>query len=387
MKQARMTRRTLLGGVLATALAAPLLRAATPAPRAASTPVVSGGSLARGVALGPGGFGDEQRYGSNRRYFGETGCAWVRLWAEWPKLQPRADQPPDFTELEREIAAARADGLKVMVTAWRYPPWSNGTEALTAEQEIAFELADRLAPGQDAGRRKDVTFRLPADLGPESPFARWIEAVGRLDVDALEIVNEPNHQVWPQRGIAAAVARMMATGRAALDRVGRDAPMLVAPATADRRGTNAVVTDHVEFATALLDQLDAIGFRPDARVAWSLHNYGDVESDSVERIAAARAVVAARWPGVPILVTESGARLTAIARKENVTDPVLVRRRQAELIARGYDRLRVGVEGAGVGLVMQYLFITDANYDSGLCELDGQPRPAYQAWAELPTVL
>ncbi|MEA2445189.1 MAG: hypothetical protein QOJ12_2481, partial [Thermoleophilales bacterium] len=25
-------------------------------------------------------------------------------------------------------------------------------------------------------------------------------------------------------------------------------------------------------------------------------------------------------------------------------------------------------------------------YDSGLCELDGQPRPAYQAWAELPTV-
>jgi hypothetical protein len=88
-----------------------------------------------------------------------------------------------------------------------------------------------------------------------------------------------------------------------------------------------------------------------------------------------------------MLVTESGARLTVIAREENITDPVLVRRRQADLIARGYERLRAGPEGADVGLVMQYLFITDSTYDSGLCELDGRPRPAYQAWAELPTVL
>ncbi len=85
-------------------------------------------------------------------------------------------------------------------------------------------------------------------------------------------------------------------------------------------------------------------------------------------------------------MTETGARLTSIARDEGLTDDVRVRRRQAELIARGYERLRTRPEGAGVALVLQYLFITDMNYDSGLCELDGRPRPAYYAWAQLPAV-
>jgi hypothetical protein len=87
-----------------------------------------------------------------------------------------------------------------------------------------------------------------------------------------------------------------------------------------------------------------------------------------------------------ILVTESGARLTSVARELRSLDAALVRRRQADLIARGYERLRATPDApSGVALVMQYLFITDVNYDSGLCELDGRPRPSYHAWAELPT--
>jgi hypothetical protein len=357
----RVTRRTLLAGALGAAVAAPVLRAAGGTPAAPAIGV--GDAIARGVALGPGGVGDEQRYGSNRRYFGETGCAWVRLWAEWPKLQPAPDLPPDFGVLDAEIAAARGDGLKVMLTSWRFPGWANGTAGLAPEPE-------------------DPTFVVPKDLGEGGPFARWIEALGRRDVDAIEIVNEPNHQMLPQLGLPAAVARMLATSRAVLGR----RPLLVAPAMADRRGTSAIDTDHLEFAEALLDELDAIGFRPDDRTAWSHHNYGDVESDSSERIAAARDVVARRWPAVPFLVTESGARLSVIARKEGIADPLILRRRQADLIARGYERLRLGPEGAGVGVVMQYLFITDPNYDSGLCDLDGRPRPAYHAWAELRTL-
>jgi hypothetical protein len=394
----RLTRRTLLGGALAAAVAGPaLLRGqltdarGAAAPKSAARPPAGG--LSRGVALGPGGVGDEQRYGTNRRYFGETGCAWVRLWAEWPKLQPASDRPPDFSALDAEIAAARADGLNVMVTAWRFPGWANGTAALTPEQDAAFEIADRLAGGNDPAGRKHVSFRLPADLGPAGPFAQWIAALAERDVDALEIVNEPNHQVWPQRGIAPAIARMIATTRGVLDRLGDGAPLLVAPATADRRGTSVLDTDHLEFARDLLDALDEIGFRPGPRTAWSHHNYGDVESDGSDRIAALRELLTGRWAGWPegdplapgLLVTESGARLTVIARNEGLVDPALIRGRQADLIARGYDRLRLGPEGAGVALVMQYLFISDANYDSGLCELDGRPRPAYYAWAQLPT--
>jgi hypothetical protein len=341
-----------------------------------------GDALARGIALGPGGIGDEQRYGSNRRFAAETGCAWVRLWAEWPKLQPRRDRAPDFGSLDEEIAAARADGLKVMLTSWRYPRWANGTDRVTPAQDAAFELADRVSPDGDPARRKHLTFKPPGDLGEDSPFGRWIAALGQRDIDAIEVVNEPNFQLWPQRGVHVPVARMMATGHAVLD--GRR--LLVAPATADRTGSSPLDTDHLEFARALFDELDTIGFRPDSRTAWSHHNYGDVESDAADRIAAAGALVRRRWPGVPIMVTESGARLTTIARDERLRDDDRVRRRQAELIARGYERLRLGPEGDGVALVLQYLFVTDMNYDSGLCELDGRPRPAYYAWAELETV-
>ena len=340
-------------------------------------------ALARGVTLGPGGVGDEQRYGSNRRFVAETGCTWVRLWAEWPKLQPDPAKPPDFAPLDAEIKAARADGLKVMLTSWRFPRWANDTAALTPEQDAAFEPAARVRPGADPARRKDLSFRVPGDLSPESPFGRWIAALGDRDADAIEVVNEPNHQLWPQRDVHVAVARMMATARSVLE--GRETT-IVGPATADRNGSGPLDTDHLEFARALLDELDAIGFRPDARTAWSHHNYGDVEADSTERIAAAGALVRERWPDAPILVTETGARLTTVAREERLTDDVIVRRRQAELIARGYERLRTEPAGAGIELILQYLFITDMNYDSGLCELDGRPRPAYYAWAELPTV-
>src|SRR5215207_970318 len=340
-----------------------------------------GDLLARGVALGPGGIGDEQRYPTNRRYIAETGCAWVRLWAEWPKLQPDPKKPPDFGRLDAEIEAARADGLKVMLTSWRYPRWSNGTARLTGKQDEAFQQAARFRLGGDPARRKDLTFRVPADLTSGSPYGRWLAALGERDIDAIEVVNEPNHQLWPQTHVHMAVARMMITGREVLP----PSITLVGPATADRTGGGQLDTDHLDFARALLDELDAVGFRPDERTAWSHHNYGDVESDSIDRIAAATAVVRGRWPDTQIVVTESGARLTTIAREENLRDDVVVRRRQAELIARGYERLRTDLVLAEVQMVLQYLFITDMNYDSGLCELDGRPRPAYYAWAELPT--
>jgi hypothetical protein len=393
------TRRRLLLAALSAAAAAPALEllrapargAAGASGSAAATVADASPALARGIALGPGGVGDQQRYPANRRYVAETGCAWVRLWAEWPKLQPSRDRLPDFRELDAEIAAARADGLKVMLTAWRYPRWANGTSALTPEQDAAFELGDRMTPGRDPAGRKQLTFRVPTDM---AAFGAWIELLGRRGVDAVEVVNEPNHQLWPQRDVHVAVARMIATARAALDRAGPGAPLLVAPATADRAGTDALETDHLEFARNLLDELDAIGFRADARTAWSHHNYADVESDGGERIAALHDLLAGRWTGWPaadpsapgILVTESGARLTTISRAEKIVDPATLLSRQAELIARGFERLRTGPEGAGVALVLHYLFVTDFNYDSGLCDLDGRPRPAYYAWAELPSV-
>jgi hypothetical protein len=374
--------------------------------------------LWRGVAIGPGGIGSEQQYFANRRFFAETATPWVRMWADWPVLQPERDQPPDrgsgagaLARLDQGIASARADGLRVLLTAWRFPRWANGTDAITAG-EPAYRLEDRIDAGADPARRKDMTFKLPDDLSPRSDWAGWIDfLVGRYGpaIDALELLNEPNLQLWPQQGpsgdprdpyadgpltIHVAVARMLATARTVAARH-PDAPLLVAPATADPVGDSRLRTGFDTFTAALLDRLEVDGFRPGRRFAWSHHGYADVEGDlggSENRVARARAMLVGRWAGWPdgdasapgLLVTETGARLTKVAKELGSTDAAAVRDGQAELIERNWRRMQLGPEGAGVAMLCLYLFVTDMNYDSGLCDLDGTPRPAYYAWAQLP---
>jgi hypothetical protein len=106
-----------------------------------------------------------------------------------------------------------------------------------------------------------------------------------------------------------------------------------------------------------------------------------------------RARLKGRWAGWPtgdaaspgLMITETGVRLTTVAKQLRSLDEPTIHQRQAALLERGYERLRTGSAGDGVDVVMHYLFITDLFYDSGLCDLDGTPRPAYYAWADLPT--
>lgn len=360
--------------------------------------------LWRGVAVGPGGIGGEQLYEANRRFFAETATPWVRMWADWPVLQPERSEAPDrgsgaaaLARLDEGIARARADGLRVMLTAWRFPRWANGTDVLTPAADAAYQLEDRVESGGDPARRKDLTFKLPADLSFGSDWGRWIDFLLQRyggSIDALELMNEPNLQLWPQTGIADAVARMMATAQtvASAHLAGL---LLVGPATADTLEDSRLRTGYGTFTRELLDRLGAAGFTPGPRFAWSHHSYGDMEGDlggSENRTAKVRSMLVGRWAGWPVgdaaapgvLVTETGARLDKIAEQYGLRDPAAARQKQAELIGRNWQRMQFHPEGAGVGMVCLYLFVTDMNYDSGLCDLDGTPRPAYYAWAELP---
>jgi hypothetical protein len=367
-------------------------------------------TLERGVALGPGGIGNQRRYFANRRYFAETAPAWARMWADWPTLQPSPDQPPDFRALDEDIAAARADGRKVMLTAYRFTRWANGTDAVAPRDDRAFQLPDRLAPGAALDKRKELTFKIPADLSPQSAWGTWIASivdryVGKID--ALEIFNEPNLQFWPQQGPSTSpnspygpgeltvhkpVAQMIVTAKTLLDQR-RQAPLLVAPALSDRIGGGRLDTSYTQFADNLLAELTALGFHPDARCVWSHHSYADFEGDTADRTADMRARLKGRWPGWPdgdanapgLVITETGVRRTTVAKQLKSLDERVINERQAELLERGYERLRTGPAGDGVDVVMHYLFVTDLFYDSGLCDLDGTPRPAYYAWADLPT--
>src|SRR3954468_1394145 len=325
----------------------------------------------RGIALGPGGVGDTQTYAANRRFFDETDTPWVRFWAHWPVLQPERSLPPDrgsgaaaVARLDAGIDAANADGRRVMLTARRFPRWANGTEQ---------------AP---LGARPDPGYRLPADLSPGSDWAAWIDfLLTRYGdrIEALELLNEPNPQLWPQADAPDATARMLVTAQAVASRH-LGAPLLVGPAMSDRTGYSV-------FMRALLDRLDARGFVAGPNFAWSHHSYADVEGDlagPANRTAAARALLVGRWAGWPagdaanpgVLITETGARLERVGPG----DGALSRSRQAELLDRYWQRMQFGPEGPGVAMILQYLFVSDKHYDCGLCDPDATPRPAYRTW-------
>src|SRR3712207_1622712 len=120
--------------------------------------------LRRIIDMGPGGVihpgsAHDYRFHDNRVYFAETRTPWMRLWADWPSLQPdgslAVDDPanPGFARLQaldEQIAAACQDGVRVLLMPYRFPAWTNGTEELVRRRntdfEASFAFADRMAP-------------------------------------------------------------------------------------------------------------------------------------------------------------------------------------------------------------------------------------------------
>src|SRR5215210_4236584 len=124
-------------------------------------------NLRRLVALGPNGTinpGSSQDYRqqSNRRFFRQTGTRWARLWADWPSLMPTAagfDQPR-LQALDEQIALARRDGLRLILTLYRFPTWANGIDQLPPEQ-LTATMPDRRTAGQTDLQAKSAQFRYP----------------------------------------------------------------------------------------------------------------------------------------------------------------------------------------------------------------------------------
>jgi hypothetical protein len=366
----------------------------------------------RCVTLGAAGVispGSTQDYSACRPFVLDSGTRWVRMWADWPSLQPEASVAPQFgrgawrlRSLDRQIARAGADGVRVILTSYRFPGWANGTAGLIPPVDAVYELHDRVPAFGYTGAPKPLGFRLPPDLGPGSAWGRWIEfliARYRGRIAALELINEPNSQVWPLEdpsptadpydqgpiAIHRAVAQMFATASgiaASYD----PAPLLMGPATSDGAGDSRLAIGYDTFTGLLLDELDRIGFVAGPRFAWSQHNYTDVE-ESLEHTRAeeVQGMLAARWTGMPALfIPEGGARLTRLAQLYGTTAPDELRTLQASLLARNVEQMAQVAGGAGVAMVGQYLFFTDPHFDSGLCEVDGTQRPAYARWRALP---
>jgi hypothetical protein len=366
-----LTRRQLLanaGAAAAAGLAGSALFA-----RALDAPPALAATPRRCVALGPAGCivpgcAQDLRAGDNRALLAQSGTRWVRLWADWPTLMPAPGTlaPDRVAALDDQIAHARADGLRTILTLYRFPAWVNGVSQ---------------AP----------SFMPPADLstgGAWGQFVGWTIARYGGAVDVLELCNEPNLQ-WSARRLAPEmVAAMFATAQRLADDLGSRV-VLAGPGVSDVRGYD-------DFTERLLDELDRRRFVAGPRFAWTHHNYSDV-AYATKRTAAVRRRLVGRWAGWPngdagdpqLLITEGGVTLRTIARRFGVSDPAAQRVKQADLLRAAWERLVDSPEGAGVALVTQYLFHTDPRYDSGLCETaesGGARRPAFEAWRALPSV-
>jgi hypothetical protein len=377
------------------------------------------------------------------------GFPWVKFWAVWPVIQPL---PPsrvpydrlgtsanpglrNLQALDAQVARARAASppRNVIICAWQFPTWANGTSQLTwnTAAEVEFSPQDRMTRGEwnkwiASGRtdysvkRKELIYRIPDDLSLRSPYGHWIKFLidrykGYGAGVTIEIMNEPSLQMWPQQGPSATadpfaagavtvggpVARMMQTAQAASAVYGH--PLnLMGPAGDDGpRGNNPVpgsTRQRTMYATAVrsvLDGLDAVGFKAHSKFMWSHHNYTDVEQDQGadtgirNRAAHVRSLLTGRWTGWPqngttssapgVFITEGGARVDVVGGVAQ----------QATQIKRNWDRMaRDDGDGAGIAMVAQYLSYTAPFFDTGVLEassVGGAKRPAYSTWKALPT--
>ena len=301
----------------------------------------------------------------------------IRFWVDWPFVQPDGahalDDPanpglPYLAALDAQVDAAIADGLQVILLPYRYPFWVNGENRHFHTRSPEWRLPD-------------------SGHGPYSPWAGFVEALwtryaGRMSF--FEVINEPNLQVWPQDGIAARVAFMIAT----VDAIARRhdfAATCLAPSISDAESDRpALITTREPFVADLLDALERRGFEGGEHWIWSFHNYNDAELGG-DRVGAMREQIAGRWrgrraaDGGPLVyATEGGVRLSGVRRRYGVSfSPRRERAEQAAMLAGALARYE---RAPGVGLFTQYTILAEPDYDCGLREADGTARPAFRAF-------
>jgi hypothetical protein len=343
--------------------------------------------------------------------------------------------------LDEQIALARRDGLRIVLTLYRFATWANGTDAMTPAQLDATLPDRRSSPA--ATSAKALNMHYPDDVSVTSAWGDFVTRIaGRysrgnparpsLDatIDVLEIANEPNLQWWPQQGPSAdpanpyargpvviddVVTRMFATAKTITARWDGE-PMLGGPGLADSTAAtdSRLRTGYDTTSDRLLPGLRASGFTAGARFAWTHHNYTDVTFDQGAGTTAPdaattgrttnfaadmrRRLIANGWAGWPagdptdpwMMLTEGGVTIQSIrsATRWNISDPAAQRAKQAELIQRAWDRMASAGEGAGIAIKSNYLWYTDPNFDSGLADAladGGARRPSYATWGGLPS--
>lgn len=280
-----------------------------------------------------------------------NGFGWIR----WDQAEPTQGSYDNayFALIDEQVLGARARGLRVVLVTWHFPRWSNGTVGLT---DADYAGDDRRNP---SGSLKPFEQRAPWDqLGVGGAWGRWINALmsrykGYGGI-ALEVMNEPNLQMWPQQAtdgsliIHQKAAEMMNT--AVYLAAYHGFQMYVAgPAASDYRGPSTRrATDYWWFLWNLRSALEALNQRGSHAVIWTHHNYKDIEDNNTLGIDLVRSVLLNWWRGWSptsdpsganpgFFITEGGARISTVGSEAA----------QNLLVAAGWNRALAN-PGAGM---------------------------------------
>lgn len=385
------------------------------------------------LCLGPDGSFDpngHQGFNTNKDFFRHrlahpegTDTSTVKLWARWPLLQPRGDypigvdpppgtynlpNPPSYylQALDNQIAQARstppgaAGGsyvLGVLLIAYETPEWANANTRSTYASQRFWKSGEWAFPDQ---------------VGTDSPYGRWIRFL--IDrylrpwsspyVDFLGVVNEPNHQGWPQldaSGLdyaACMTAQMFQTAATAL----KAGPVkndwmpyygrLNGPELADKDVSNRETTSYLDFTRLLIKSLRNVAFIDDLLFTWSHHTYTDFTQGTLDRCATLaveleklgwQANRTDRYYRPTVMFTEGGIQRWMIPASGTQKELMHV-----DLLDGAWGGIKI-LDGADARydfpFMTQYLVYTVAGYDCGIrydYPSGGARMPAFDKWAE-----
>jgi len=382
-------------------------------------------------------------FANNQGFFNDTtGGAiptrFVRIWASWPVLQPFSNYamgvtPPGYVppspritpsdalqRLDDSIAAANANAagkINVILVLKGTPEWAS-TQNYDRFKYVPTDPS-RNVNYQGTKSREQL---FPDSVDANSPWANMVKFLlqryaNAVDAShrilALEIINEPNFEYWPAVSPTApcTVAQMMITATAVGTAVNKQC-FFTGPGLADSLTDGTKSYSYRDMTTGVANLLQQSNWH-DTSWVWSHHNYNDVRHDMGSSTMAPdradtsknRYVMRASYvpgdlqsyswggyrdpaSGLPaVWITEGGCNREHLAGTwGSAAVPGLwaaspsADLQQSVLLQRNHNRL-VGPEGLAIGLMMNYLFTTSTDYDSGLCDAAGTKRTLpFQTW-------
>lgn len=416
--------------------------------------------------------GPLQKYDNNRDYLAVANPEnYVKLWAPWNSIFPNAngldangDVVPGLgpgegvntsgravlDRLDYEIASVRADNRWVILTSYQFPWWSNGTGGINSDtiDDWNFQPWDRagmtlwrafqasgFSAKPDNWSIKPTAFKLPTDgFGVDSAFGRWMKFLYKRynpagpsaptisvrgtmvqpSILALEFVNEPNLQLWPQctppanpdvskdatwqytsDNIGCQVAQMWQTAMTIGTGYGNTISVY-GPGTADTVLSNStrLTTKYDDFTEKVLSTLVNANHRGGFFNTWTQHNYQDGLAPlggGATRAGNTQSRLQNRWTGY----SENGIASVFLTEGSVVKDAhhSITETQRQQLIAAAYASVLNDeiLKGRGIGMFPQYLYYTTtspADFDSGLVNTDAghTKRPAFDTFKGFRTI-